>query len=101
MSGGDLKKKYLSDYEDDFSRYILENTKKLKKKLENLPHPIYPYSMKDVRLFQKFSIEYIKNIILNGYKCTFYENISFNFLYISLFLLKMSIQSYKVNYLLN
>ena len=30
MSDGDFKKKYLSDYEYDISRYILENKKKLK-----------------------------------------------------------------------
>ena len=81
MSDGDFKKKCLSDYEDDFSRYICENKKILKNKFEKLSLPKdYPSSMKDGRLFQKFAIEYIKNILLKGYKCTFSENISFNFL---------------------
>ena len=81
MSDGDFKKKVLSDYEPDFSRYIRENEKKLKQKTENLTHPKdYPSSMRDGRLFQKFAIEYIKNILFNGYKCNFSKNISFNFL---------------------
>ena len=83
MSDRGLKNKYLSDYENntDFSRHIHENKRKLKNKIENLPHPKdYPSSMRDGRLFQKFATEYIKNILLNGYKYNnLSENISFNF----------------------
>ena len=42
--------------------------------------------MSDGRLFQKFAIEYIKNILFKGYNCNFSENIAFNFMeYIQLF----------------
>ena len=44
-----------------------------------MPHPkVYPSSMKDGRLYQKFAIEYIINILLNG-KFNLSENIAFNF----------------------
>lgn len=35
--------------------------------------------MSDGRIFQKFSIEYIKNILFKNYNCSLSENIPFNF----------------------
>ena len=88
-SQSEIRKKFFSDTErkTDYLEYINKNKKEIKNKILNLPHPKdYPFSMNDGRLFQKFSIEYIKNILLknNFSKCS--ENIPFNFFeYIQIF----------------
>ena len=78
----EFKKKYFSDNEkmSDFSEYIHRNKKKIKNIISKLPNPKdFPSSMSDGRLFQKFAIEYIKNILFKNYNYSFSENIPFNF----------------------
>ena len=85
-----LKKKFNSDNEilSDKSAYIKANKTSLNNKINNIPNPKdYPNSMKDRRLFEKYSIEYIKNILFKEYNCIFSENIPFNFLdYVKIFI---------------
>ena len=76
------KKGYFSENEktSKFQQYIQIDKEKIEKKIKELPNPKdFPLSMNDGRLFQKFAIEYIKNILLNNYKGKISENISFNF----------------------
>ena len=76
------KKGYFSENEktSKFQQYIQIDSKKIEKQIKELPNPKdFPLSMSDGRLFQKFAIEYIKNILLNNYKGKISENISFNF----------------------
>ena len=70
-----------------YKTYIKDNEKELKEKLINIANPTdYPFSMTDGNLFQKFSIEYIKNIIFSKKGSKYKENIQFNFFdYIKLF----------------
>ena len=79
MSDGVFKINFLSDNETNSSKYIYHNKEKINQKIQNLAHPKdYPSSMKDGSLYQKFAIEYIKNILFNG-KFNLSENMTFNF----------------------
>lgn len=88
----ECKKKCLSDNNgiiSDYQEYIISKKDEIKSKISHLPNPRdYPFSMNDGMLFQKFSIEYLKNILFknknNNYK--FSENKNFNFFeYVKLF----------------
>ena len=95
------KKKFLSDNETtDISKFFHSNNIKIKEKISELPNPKdYPSSMSDGRLFQKFAIEYIKNILFKGFNCKFSENIAFNFMELFNSLLNLNIPNNKTNYI--
>jgi hypothetical protein len=82
-------KKFISDEESDqgFKNYIKTNNIIIQEKLTKIPYSTdYPCSMNDGKLFAKFSVEYIKNIIFNKKGSKYKENIQFNFFsYVKLF----------------
>ena len=81
--------KFLTEEEKmvGYKAYIKENAEELKEKLMNITNPTdYPLSMTDGNIFQKFCIEFIKNIIFSKKGSKYKENIQFNFFdYIKLF----------------
>ena len=83
-------KKYLSDNEtisSNYSKYVNENEEELINKIKDIPNPKdFPSSMSNGRLYQKYAIEYIKNILLKEYQIKISENINFNFFeYVQIF----------------
>lgn len=86
-NSSNIKRNIFSDQPSKKIKLNKNTNKNLSFQIDNIPNPIdYSNKMDDDILFQKNSIQYIKNIILNGLSLKYKENKSFNFFeYVELF----------------